>query len=172
MSDTAASPQSPAAPASAGGNAPVQSRIDWAAFETHAGGVVGALRDYSRAVDASGLDKGLVELLKLRASQINGCAFCLQFHLNLARKLGLPQRQLDQLAAWRDSHAFSARERAALAWTEALTRMSAAPVEGTLYAELQAQFSEGEIANLTAAIAAINAWNRIAGALRFTPPGG
>lgn len=172
MSDTAASPQSPAAPASAGGTEPVQSRIDWAAFETHAGGVVSALRDYSRAVDASGLDKGLVELLKLRASQINGCAFCLQFHLNLARKLGLPQRQLDQLAAWRDSHAFSARERAALAWTEALTRMSAAPVEGTLYAELQAQFSEGEIANLTAAIAAINAWNRIAGALRFTPPGG
>jgi len=172
MSDTAASPQSPAAPASAGGTAPVQARIDWAAFETHAGGVVSALRDYSRAVDASGLDKGLVELLKLRASQINGCAFCLQFHLNLARKLGLPQRQLDQLAAWRDSHAFSARERAALAWTEALTRMAAAPVEGSLYADLQAQFSEGEIANLTAAIAAINAWNRIAGTLRFTPPGG
>ncbi|WIV99646.1 carboxymuconolactone decarboxylase family protein [Kinneretia aquatilis] len=168
MSDTSASSSSSAAAQAE----PVQARIDWAAFEAHAGGVVSALRDYSRAVDASGLDKGLVELLKLRASQINGCAFCLQFHLNLARKLGLPQRQLDQLAAWRDSHAFSARERAALAWTEALTRMAAAPVEGTLYADLQAQFSEGEIANLTAAIAAINAWNRIAGALRFTPPGG
>jgi len=149
-----------------------QPHQDWAQFEQHAGGVVSALRDYSRAVDASGLDKGLVELLKLRASQINGCAFCLQFHLNLARKLGLPQRQLDQLAAWRDSHAFSARERAALAWTEALTRMAAAPVEAGLYAQLQASFSEAEIANLTAAIAAINAWNRIAGALRFTPPGG
>lgn len=172
MSDTSASPPSADATATAGNTAPVQARIDWAAFETHAGGVVSALRDYSRAVDASGLDKGLVELLKLRASQINGCAFCLQFHLNLAHKLGLPQRQLDQLAAWRDSHAFSARERAALAWTEALSRMAAAPVEGTLYADLQAQFSEGEIANLTAAIAAINAWNRIAGALRFTPPGG
>jgi AhpD family alkylhydroperoxidase len=149
-----------------------QPHQDWAQFEQHAGGVVSALRDYSRAVDASGLDKGLVELLKLRASQINGCAFCLQFHLNLARKLGLPQRQLDQLAAWRDSHAFSARERAALAWTEALTLMAAAPVDSALYTDLQAQFSEGEIANLTAAIAAINAWNRIAGALRFTPPGG
>ena len=145
---------------------------DWAQFEQHAGGVVSALRDYSRAVDAAGLDKGLVELLKLRASQINGCAFCLQFHLNLARKLSVPQRQLDQLAAWRDSPAFSARERAALAWAEALTRMAVAPVEAGLYENLQTQFSEAEIANLTAAIAAINAWNRIAGALRFTPPGG
>ena len=153
-------------------SAALQPHQDWAQFEQHAGGVVSALRDYSRAVDASGLDKGLVELLKLRASQINGCAFCLQFHLNLARKLRVPQAQLDQLAAWRDSPLFSARERAALAWTEALTRMAAAPVEDGLYAQLQAQFSDVEIANLTAAIGAINAWNRIAGALRFTPPGG
>lgn len=148
----------------------VEPRLDWAAFEKDAGGVVLALRELGRAVDASGLDKGLSELLKVRVSQINGCAFCLQYHLNLGRKLGLPALQLDQLACWRDSPAFAPRERAALAWAEVLTLQAAHPDSDAAYAALQAQFSAGEIANLTAAIGHINAWNRIAGGLRFTPP--
>ncbi|HLO95766.1 MAG TPA: carboxymuconolactone decarboxylase family protein [Burkholderiaceae bacterium] len=148
----------------------VEPRLDWAAFEKDAGGVVLALRELGRAVDASGLDKRLSELLKVRVSQINGCVYCLQYHLKLGRQLGLPTLQLDQLACWRDSPAFAPRERAALAWAEALTLQAAHPDADAAHAALQAQFSPAEIANLTAAIGHINAWNRIAGGLRFTPP--
>lgn len=148
----------------------VAARLDWAAFEKDAGGVVLALRELGRAVDASGLDKGLCELVKVRVSQLNGCAFCLQYHLNLGRRLGLAALQLDQVACWRDAPVFSPRERAALAWAEALTLQAAHPDSDGPYAALQAQFSGTEIANLTAAIGHINAWNRIAGGLRFTPP--
>lgn len=148
----------------------VAARLDWAAFENEAGGVVLALRELGRAVEASGLDKRLCELLKVRVSQLNGCAFCLQYHLNLGRKLGLSAQLLDQLACWRDSPAYSPRERAALAWAEALTLQAGHPDTDGPYAALQAQFSVTEIAHLTAAIGHINAWNRIAGGLRFTPP--
>lgn len=145
-------------------------RSDWLPFEQTAPDVVAALKMLGKAVDDSGLDKQLTELLKLRASQLNGCAFCLQFHLNLARKLGLASAKIDLLATWRDAGVFSARERAALAWTEALTSMAQMHVADALYVELQAAFSESEIAFLTAAVGAINAWNRIAGALQFSPP--
>jgi AhpD family alkylhydroperoxidase len=132
--------------------------------------VIAALKLLGQAVDDSGLDKQLTELLKLRASQLNGCAFCLQFHLNLARKLGLAQVKVDLVATWRDAGVFSARERVALAWTEALTLMAQQPVADALYDELRAEFSESEITFLTTTVGAINAWNRIAGALQFTPP--
>jgi AhpD family alkylhydroperoxidase len=145
-------------------------RSDWPAFEQAAPSVVAALRMLGTAVDDSGLDKQLTELLKLRASQLNGCAFCLQFHLNLVRKLGLAQAKIDLVATWREAGVFSARERAALAWTEALTLMAQQHVSDTLYAELQATFTETEIVFLTTSVAAINAWNRIAGALQFSPP--
>jgi len=145
-------------------------RSDWSAFEQAAPNVVAALRMLGKAVDDSGLDKPLTELLKLRASQLNGCAFCLQFHLNLVRKLGLAQAKIDLLATWREAGVFSARERAALAWTEALTLMAQQHVSDTLYAELQDVFSDTEIAFLTTSVGAINAWNRIAGALQFSPP--
>lgn len=145
-------------------------RSDWASFEQAAPGVVVALGMLGKAIDDSGLEKQLTELLKLRASQLNGCAFCLQFHLNLARKIGLEQAKIDLVATWRDAGVFSARERAALAWTEALTLMAQQQVTETQYAELQAAFTESEIAFLTSAVAAINAWNRIAGALQFSPP--
>ena len=118
----------------------------------------------------SGLDKSLTELIKLRASQINGCAYCIQYHLNVARGVGVVPAKLDLVAAWREAGTYDARERAALAWTEALTRMAERPVCDAVYAELQVQFSETEIAFLTSAIGAINAWNRIAGALQFAPP--
>lgn len=145
-------------------------RIDWAEYGKVAPKTVAALRALGQAVDESGLDKNLTELIKLRASQLNGCAYCLQLHVNLARHLGVPAAKLDQLAAWRESRAYDPRERAALAWTEALTRMAAQPVRDTDFAAVRAQFSEAEVAFLTAAIANINAWNRIAGALAFTPP--
>ncbi len=150
---------------------PHHARMDWADFEQQAPGVVGALRALGKAVDESGLEKPLTELIKVRASQLNGCAFCIQFHLNLARKLGVPAAKLDLAAAWHEAGAvYTERERAALAWTEALSLMSAAAVTDAVYARLQAQFSPSEIAFLTSSIAAINAWNRIAGALQFTPP--
>jgi len=148
----------------------VSPRIIWNDFDRMAPAVIRALRDLSRAVEASGLDKALIELIKVRASQINGCAYCIQYHLNLARGLPVLPAKLDLLAAWREAGIYSARERMALAWTEALTLMAGHPVPDTLYTELQTQFSAPEIAFLTAAIGLINAWNRISGALQFVPP--
>jgi AhpD family alkylhydroperoxidase len=128
-----------------------------------------ALVALSRAAADSGLDKILIELVKLRASQINGCAFCLQLHLNMARKLGAPAEKLDLVAAWRDAGVFSEREKAALAWTEAMTTMSECAREAAEGA-LMSQFSLSEAMFLTIAIGTINQWNRIAVALRFPPP--
>lgn len=147
-----------------------RTRIDRGEYERIAPAVVAALRAIGKAVDESGLEKPLTELVKVRASQINGCAFCIQLHLNLARQLGVEAAKLDQLAAWREAAVYSERERAALAWTEALTRMAARSVHDSVYVQLQAQFTQPEIAFLTATIATINAWNRIAGGLHFAPP--
>ena len=145
-------------------------RISWNDFDRSAPAVTVALRALGQAVDDSGLDKSLTELIKLRASQINGCAYCIQYHLNLARRVGVVPAKLDLVAAWREAGIYGARERAALAWAEALTRMAERHICDAVYTELQAQFSETEIAFLTSAIGAINAWNRIAGALQFAPP--
>ncbi len=139
-------------------------------FDRIAPAVIAALRALGQAVDDSGLDKSLTELIKLRASQLNRCAFCIQYHLNVARRLGVSAVKLDLVSAWNEAGVFSARERAALAWTEALTFMAAQSVSGAAYVEMQAQFAETEIAFLTAAVGAINAWNRIAGTLQFDPP--
>ncbi|MBV8469348.1 MAG: carboxymuconolactone decarboxylase family protein [Burkholderiaceae bacterium] len=145
--------------------------ISWPAFEQAVPGAVAALRNLAQAVESAGLDKKLSELLKVRVSQINGCAFCLQLHLDWARKAGVSPLQLDLLPTWREVSCFDARERAALAWAEALTRMAQAPIDDALHATVASHFSTTELAALTGAIANINAWNRIAGALRFTPPG-
>ncbi|HLS56731.1 MAG TPA: carboxymuconolactone decarboxylase family protein [Zeimonas sp.] len=147
-----------------------RTRIDRGEYERIAPGVVAALRAIGKAVDESGLEKPLTELVKVRASQINGCAFCIQLHLNLARQLGVEAAKLDQLAAWREAAVYSERECAALAWTEALTRMATRSVHDSVHVQLQAQFTQPEIAFLTATIATINAWNRIAGGLQFAPP--
>lgn len=145
-------------------------RVDWTSFLKTAPGVVEALSLLGKTIDDSGLEKQLTELMKLRASQLNGCAFCLQYHLNVARKLGIEKAKIDLVAAWRDASIFSPRERAALAWTEALTLMAQHPVPESVYAELQAVFSATEVTFLTVTVGAINAWNRIAGALKFPPP--
>ncbi len=123
-----------------------------------------ALSQYS---GESGLERSLLELVKTRASQINGCAFCLQMHTRDARKAGETEERLHLLPAWRETPLYTPRERAALAWTEALTLLTQGHAPDEVYAEVSAQFSDEEIAKLTLAIAVINSWNRIAVGLRF-----
>jgi AhpD family alkylhydroperoxidase len=129
-----------------------------------------ALKSMMAAVEKSGLDPKLLELIKLRASQLNGCVFCLWMHAAAARKLGERQERLDLLPAWREAECFDARERAALAWTDALTLVAADQAPDEAYAIVASQFGEEEIVNLTTAIVAINGWNRVAIGLRFAPP--
>ena len=117
----------------------------------------------------AGLDKALLEMIKLRASQINGCAFCVQHHILLAERLGVPADKLNLVVVWREAPQFSARERAALAWTEALTVLTGG-VSDEVYDQARAEFSDQELTYLTSAIASINVWNRFGVAYRWTPP--
>jgi AhpD family alkylhydroperoxidase len=117
----------------------------------------------------SGLDKQLLELVKLRASQINGCAFCVQYHILQGESLGIAADKLNLVVVWREAPQFSSRERAALAWTEALTNLSGG-VSDEVFAQASAEFSEKELAYLTSAVASINVWNRYGAAHRWTPP--
>ncbi len=123
----------------------------------------------SQAAARAGIDKQLLELIKLRASQINGCAFCVQHHILLGESLGVPADKLNLVVVWREAPQFSSRERAALAWTEALTLLTEG-VSDEVFAEVSAQFSEKELAYLSSAIASINVWNRLGVAYRWTPP--
>jgi AhpD family alkylhydroperoxidase len=147
-----------------------QSRLTYDDFVKIAPDAQAALLALGKAVDDSGFEKDLIELVKVRASQINGCAFCLQYHLSVAKKLGVPQEKIDLLAAWRDAGIFSDRESAALSWAESVTAISrhGAP-DDNAHAALQKYFSESEVVFLTVAVATINAWNRIAVALHFPP---
>jgi AhpD family alkylhydroperoxidase len=117
----------------------------------------------------AGIDKQLLELIKLRASQINGCAFCVQYHILQGERLGMPADKLNLVVVWREAPLFSARERAALAWTEALTLLTGG-VSDEVHAQARAEFSEQELACLTSAVASINVWNRLGVAYRWTPP--
>ena len=147
-----------------------EARMEYAAFSQLAPNATAALTALGKAVIESGLDRSLIELIKIRASQVNSCAFCLQFHLNAARKLKLAQTKLDLVAVWRDAGIFSARERAALAWTEALTHVTPAGVSDEAYNHAAKEFTESELAFLTVAIGTINFWNRVAMSYRFSPP--
>ena len=118
---------------------------------------------------ANELEHSLIHLVKLRASQINGCAFCQHMHANEARKDGEQQHRLDVLPAWKEVDIFSARERAALAWTEAMTLVANEGISDEIYAATAQHFTEKELINLTAAIVTINAWNRIAVGFHFAP---
>ncbi|HIJ37466.1 MAG TPA: carboxymuconolactone decarboxylase family protein [Rhodospirillaceae bacterium] len=120
-------------------------------------------------VQNSGLSLGLLELVKMRASQLNGCAFCIAMHVPLARKHGISDDQLHLLAAWREAPIYNPKERAALAWAEALTQLTGGDVSDEVYAEMRRQFSEKEIGDLSFAVAEINAWNRLMICTR-TPP--
>lgn len=117
---------------------------------------------FSTAVNESGLDRTLLELVKVRASQINGCANCLNMHTADARKRGETEQRLHLLAAWRDAPGFTDRERAALAWTECLTLLPDRRAPADVYAALDAAFSKREQVQLTMAIVVINSWNRLA----------
>lgn len=120
-----------------------------------------AMRDLQQYVETSGLEHSLMELVKMRASQINGCAHCLDMHSKDARAAGETEQRLYTLDAWRETPFYSPRERAALAWTEALTRIRKG-VSDELYAEVRKHFSEKEIVDLSLCIIAINGWNRLA----------
>ena len=114
----------------------------------------------------SGLEIPLLHLIKLRASQINGCANCIDMHWKDLRAIGENEQRLYGLDAWRESPYYTERERAALAWTEAVTLVASTHVPDDVYEEVQRQFNEKEITNLTLAVAVINAWNRLAISLR------
>ena len=129
-----------------------------------------ALMALENQIQSSGLEQSLIELVKTRASQINGCAFCINMHTQDARKRGESEQRLYLLNAWRESPCYTDRERAALAWTEAVTLISETHVPDEVYGELRAQFSEAETVNLTMLVATINAWNRLAISFRAIPP--
>lgn len=122
---------------------------------------VQAMRGLENYVAGSGLDRKLYELIKIRASQINGCAYCLNMHTRDARKLGETEQRIYLLNAWRETELYSEKERAALAFVEALTLVADTHMPDDVYEAAAAQFSENELAALVMAVVAINGWNRI-----------
>ena len=131
--------------------------------------VVKAMLGLHKPLSQSGLEKGLLDLIYFRVSQINGCAFCLDMHSKDLRAAGETEQRLYVLEAWRESPFYSDRERAALAWAEAVTTLSDKDVPDDVYEQARAQFSEAELVNLTLAVIAINGWNRLNIAFHTTP---
>ena len=128
------------------------------------------LQKLERYVKSSGLEADLLELVKLRASQINGCAYCIDMHTKDARTHGESEQRLYGVSAWHEAPFYNERERAALAWTEAVTLIGKTHVPDDVYAEARKFFSEKELVDLTFAIIAINSWNRLA--ISFRTPAG
>jgi AhpD family alkylhydroperoxidase len=141
-------------------------RLDYAKA---APGVYGAMEGLERYLQECELEKPLLFLIQLRASQINGCAYCLDMHWKDLRALGESEQRLCSLDAWRECPYYTDRERAALAWTEAVTRVAEDHVPDAVYEAVQPQFSARELSDLTLAVAAINAWNRLCIAARTVP---
>lgn len=125
--------------------------------------------EFNLEVKKSSIEPTIIDLVSVRASQINGCSFCLDMHVKQATIHGERPLRLHHIAAWRESTLFEPRERAALAWTEALTRLPEAGVPDEIYERVRTVFSEKEISDLTFAVMAINAWNRINVAFRSVP---
>lgn len=132
-------------------------------------GVYEAMDALDQYLQGCGLDRTVVLLVQLRASQINGCAYCLDMHWKDLRAAGENEQRLYSLDAWRECPYYSERERAALAWTEAVTLVADGHVPDAVYHEVRAHFVERELANLTLVVAAINAWNRLSIAARLLP---
>jgi AhpD family alkylhydroperoxidase len=128
------------------------------------------VREVDQHIAKSGLEKNLVELVKMRASQINGCAFCLDMHSKDARRAGETEQRLYLLNAWRESSLYSPRERAALAWTDALTRIEQTHAPDDVYGQVRENFDDQQIAELTILIGLINLYNRLAIGLRYEHP--
>ena len=134
-----------------------------------ASGAYRAMSGLEKAVRESGLEPSLLDLIRQRASQINGCAYCLDMHWKDARARGESEQRLYSLDAWRETSYYTERERAALAWTEAVTQIAGNHVPDELYEQVRLHFSEEELVNLTLAVVAINGWNRLAISFRTEP---
>jgi len=130
---------------------------------------VNAVFGLKRYVRTSGLEPALVELVKLRASYLNGCAYCVDMHTKDARAAGELEQRLYAVPVWRETPFFTPRERAALAWTEAVTELGRTGVPDSAFEEARAEFSEAELVDLTMAVVAINSWNRLAVSFRQEP---
>jgi AhpD family alkylhydroperoxidase len=141
-------------------------RIDYGKLAPGTYAAMDALDQYLHRCD---LEKSLVMLAQLRASQLNGCAYCLDMHWKDLRAVGEQEHRLYSLPAWRECPYYTDRERAALTWTEAVTLIAGDHVPDAVYCEVQPHFSEKELADLTLAVAAINAWNRLSIAGRLVP---
>ena len=141
-------------------------RLDWSAVAPGARLAMSGVEKYARE---SGLEKSLLELVRMRASQLNGCAYCIDMHSKDARAEGESEQRLYALTAWRESPFYTDRERAALGWTESVTLVGESNVPDAVYSSARACFSEVELVNLTMAIIAINGWNRLAVAFRMVP---
>lgn len=141
-------------------------RMSW--HET-APGALRAMRTVEVYANGSGLEPTLLELVRLRASYLNGCAFCVDMHMKDARAAGEAEQRLYAVPLWRETPFYSPRERAALAWTEAVTLIGREGVPDALYEEARAHFTEAELVNLTMMVIAINGWNRLQVAFRVEP---
>lgn len=144
----------------------IKKRLDYNETDPHA---IKGMLELEKYVANSGLESSLYELVKLRASQINGCAYCIDMHSKDARKAGETEQRLYALSAWRETSFYSERERAAFAWTEEMTLISENHLSDSLYEEVQKHFSEKEHLALSMAIVAINGWNRLAIGFRKEP---
>ncbi|MGK9200129.1 MULTISPECIES: carboxymuconolactone decarboxylase family protein [Sinorhizobium] len=145
----------------------MQSRLNFAKAAPDAYKAVAALDSY---VKGSGIEPRLIHLIKLRASQINGCAYCVDMHTKEARHSGLSQQWINLVCVWRESPHFDERERAVLGWTEALTNVAETRAPDDAYEALKAHFNEEEMTRITVAIGAINVWNRLCVGFRALPP--
>ena len=143
----------------------MQPRID----RKVAPGAYQAMRGLENYLHQSGLETPLLHLIKLRASQINGCAYCIDMHWKDLRAIGESEQRLYGLDAWEESPYYSDRERAALAWTDTVTRVADTHVPDEVYEQVRSHFTQKELADLTLAVATINAWNRLAISLRAEP---
>ena len=141
-------------------------RLDYQAANPNA---IKAILGLEKRISESGLEKSLTELVRLRASQINGCAYCVDLHSADARKGGEDERRLATLTVWRETPFFTDRERAALAWTEAVTLVSQDHVPDSVWEAVRPHFSDAELVDLTLLVATINVWNRIAIPFRKMP---
>ena len=144
----------------------MQPRID---FRQTAPGAMQTMLALQSYVNNSGLPKSLLELVKIRASQINACAYCLDMHTKDARANGESEQRIYALNAWRETPFFNDRERAALAWTESLTLLTEGHVSDGVFEEVRRHFSDEEVVNLSMAVVAINSWNRLLTAFRAVP---
>ncbi len=145
----------------------MQSRLDFGQAAPGAVRAMNGLEAYLRK--SSGLEPSLLELIKLRSSQINGCAYCIDMHTKDARALGETEQRLYTVSAWDETPFFSERERAALLWTEHVTRISQEHVPDGVYEKASQHFTAEELVNLTLAVVAINGWNRLAISFRAVP---